>query len=367
LPVGDRINIDVPWNVDGGLTLLNSAAGGAMLDRRGFLILSGGAAVTVANDWLNIEPPQILSALRGGRLDAGLVACFEQRLPTLRGMDYSLGGGRVGRVVDAELRLVTDLLSAGSYSEAIGQRLFAVAAELGRIAGWASCDAGRQAAAERYWIAALRAAHLAKDRGIGANILKSMSLQRAEADRSDEALALARAAREGAQGLPARVVAMLTVRQARIHAGRGEARDCEKLLVLAEQAMSHAEDEPTPPWGEYFDEAEYCAQVAACYLLLRRYQATDRWLSQTLATQPDGRSRDRATYFIWRAESVLHLGDVEQACTLLGQAIPDLKTAQSARNHRRLIDIRKKLDKHQSVAAVQDIHEQLQPLIEAAA
>ncbi|WP_182907576.1 transcriptional regulator [Microbispora sp. H13382] len=366
LPIGERIDTDAPWTVEGGLALLDSA-GGALLDRRGFLILSSGTAVSVANNWLTIEPPQLVSALRGGRVDAGLVSCFEQRLPALRRIDHTLGGGHVGTVVDSELTLVTNLLSSGSYSASTGRRLFAVAAELGRIAGWASCDAGLHAAAERYWIAALRAAHLAKDRGIGANILKSMSLQQAEAQRLDEALALARAARDGARQAPARVVAMLTIRQARAHASRGEANECEKLLVAAEEAMSRADDEPAPSWAAYFDEAEYCAQVAACYLLMRRYKATDRWLGQTLALQPDERSRDRATYFIWRADSVLNLGEVEHACTLLGEAIPDIASARSARNRKRLLEVHDKLSKHRRLPAVQELQERLKPLITSAA
>ncbi|KAA9376134.1 transcriptional regulator [Microbispora cellulosiformans] len=360
------MDTDAPWTVEGGLALLDSA-GGALLDRRGFLILSSGTAVSVANNWLTIEPPQLVSALRGGRVDAGLVSCFEQRLPALRRIDHTLGGGHVGTVVDSELTLVTNLLSSGSYSASTGRRLFAVAAELGRIAGWASCDAGLHAAAERYWIAALRAAHLAKDRGIGANILKSMSLQQAEAQRLDEALALARAARDGARQAPARVVAMLTIRQARAHASRGEANECEKLLVAAEEAMSRADDEPAPSWAAYFDEAEYCAQVAACYLLMRRYKATDRWLGQTLALQPDERSRDRATYFIWRADSVLNLGEVEHACALLGEAIPDIASARSARNRKRLLEVHDKLSKHRRLPAVQELQERLKPLITSAA
>jgi tetratricopeptide (TPR) repeat protein len=367
LPIGERINITAPWTLAGGLGLLESAAGGALLDRRGFLILGAGATAAVANDWLTTDPPQVAAALNGGRVDAHLVTCFEQRLPALRRIDHTLGGGHVARVVDSELRLVTDLLSHGSYSEALGQRLFAVAAELGRIAGWASCDAGFHAAAERYWIAALRAAHIANDRGIGANILKSMSLQRAEADRSDEALALARAAREGAKDAPARVIAMLTVREARTHATRGEERECERLLSVAERAMSHADDDVSPPWAEYFDQAEYCAQVAACYLLLRRYQPSDRWLRRTLRLQPDERSRDRATYFIWRADSLLHLGDVEQACALLSQAIPDIASARSHRNQKRLTDLHNRLNKHRRLPAVQTLNDQLRPLIAVAA
>lgn len=71
------------------------------------------------------------------------------------------------------------------------------------------------------------------------------------------------------------MIAMLTVRQARTHAVRGDAVDCERQLAKAETAMARADDEPAPLWAEYFDQAEYFAQVAACYLLLRRHQATD--------------------------------------------------------------------------------------------
>jgi tetratricopeptide (TPR) repeat protein len=362
LPVGEHINIGTPWTMDGCLELLDLAAGAAVLDRRGFLILGAGSATVLANQWLAVEPPKLVAALRGGRLDEALVDCFEQRLPALRQMDFALGGGSVRQVVDSELQLVTDLLANGSYTEAVGHRMFAVAAELGRIAGWTSFDAGYHAAAERYWVAALRAAHTADDRGIGANILKCMSLQRVDTDRTGEALAIARAAREGAKSAPARVVAMLTVRQARTHAVRGETADCERLLVEAERAMSRAEDEPAPPWAMYFDQAEYSAQVAACYLLLRRHAAADQWLTQTLALQPDERSRDRGTYLIWRAESVLNLGDVEHACALVAQAAPDVSTARSVRNRRRLTEIHGKLMRHRG-PAVTALDEQIHSLV----
>jgi tetratricopeptide (TPR) repeat protein len=363
LPIGARIDTDAPWNVDGGLALLADAAGGAMLDRRGFLTIGTGVAATMAGEWLTVEPSEIGSVLRGGRVGPGLVNSLEQRLPALRQMDHALGGGSVREIVDAELRLVTDLLAKGSYSEPVGRRLFAVAAELARVAGWASCDSGRHAAAERYWVAGLRAAHLARDRGIGANILKSMSLQRADIDRLDEALALARVAREGFGSGSSRVVAMLTVRQARMHAMRGETLDCEALLALAETHLNRADGQAVPAWATYFDEAEYCAQVAACHLTLGRHRATVHWLSQALAVQPDERGRDRATYLIWCANAVLQLGDIEQACALAGTAIRDITATRSSRNQRRFADLHTKLVKNRNLPAVRDLDEAARPLI----
>jgi hypothetical protein len=362
LPVGPRADLESPWNADGALTLLHRTAGSAVLDRRGFLMLGAGMTSALARQWVEVEAPQLLAVLRGGRIDASLVATFEQRLPSLRQMDMALGGGSVRELVDAELRLVTDLLSKGSYSPMLGQRLFCVAAELGRVAGWASFDAGYHAAAERYWVTAVRSAHAGGDRALGANILKCMSLQRVDANRCDEALVLAQAAREGAKDAPARVVAMLTVRQARTHAVRGEAAACERLLSVAERAMERADNDSTPPWASYFDQAEYCAQVAACYLVLQRHAATDRWLQQALQLQPEERSRDRATYLIWRADAVLSLGDLEHACALVGQAVPDIAAARSVRNQRRLSEIHRRLRLHEH-PAVSALDEQVRSLI----
>jgi tetratricopeptide (TPR) repeat protein len=267
-------------------------------------------------------------------------------------------------MVDAELRLVTNLLKDGSYSEPVGRRLFIVAGDLARIVGWASFDAGYHAAAERYWLAGLRAAHSAGDRAVGANILKCMSLQLVDGGRAQEALSIARAAREGASKAPARVVAMLTVREARTHAVLGQARECELLLASAETIMDRADQEPAPDWSDYFDHAEYAAQVAACYLLLKRHQETDQWLSQTLRLQPVARERDRLTYLMWRAEAVMSMGDVEQACSFATEAAPAIATVRSSRNRDRLRRLNSLLCTQAGhLSAVRELDEQVRALV----
>jgi hypothetical protein len=101
-------------------------------------------------------------------------------------------------------------------------------------------------------------------------------------------------------------------------------------------------------------------------LLLRRYKSSGEWLTRTLTHYPRERSRDRATYFIWQADSALEMGDVEHACHLLGEAIPSISTAQSARNQKRVADIRVKLTKHHGLPAVKDVDERLRALVSVA-
>jgi hypothetical protein len=62
--------------------------------------------------------------------------------------------------------LVVALLKNGSYTDVVGRRLYGLAAELGRLAGWEAYDSGDEALAQRYWMAALRNAHISGDRAI---------------------------------------------------------------------------------------------------------------------------------------------------------------------------------------------------------
>jgi hypothetical protein len=90
-----------------------------------------------------------------------------------RRLDDALGGGSLLPGVREDLRLVVALLRNSSYTEEVGRRLYAVAAEFGRLAGWLAFESNQHALAKRYFMAALRAAHISGDRAVGANVLGS--------------------------------------------------------------------------------------------------------------------------------------------------------------------------------------------------
>ncbi|GHJ45909.1 hypothetical protein Cs7R123_32510 [Catellatospora sp. TT07R-123] len=361
LPAGVRIDTTFDWTWDQALAALGREAESAMLDRRAFLTLGGVAVATLTDRWLGTDAPRLIPAMRGGRLDTTVVDCLEQRLPTMRSLDASLGGAGVRGIVDSELRLVTNLLLASRYDEPTGRRMAAIAAELGRLAGYASFDAGFHTAAERYWIAALRASHAADDRMLGANILKCMSLQRVDLRQTADALSIASSALASAQNAHPRVVAMLTIRLARTSAAAGDRTRAERLLASADTAMGRAPDHATaaPAWAGYFDEAEYYAQAAACYRLVHRPAEAEAWLAKALELQPASRVRDRATYRIWRAENLIDLRNVEQACDLTRSALGDLQTSRSARNTGRIRRLRNRLAQYDGISDARTLVEQI--------
>jgi transcriptional regulator with XRE-family HTH domain len=335
LPTGDAVRTEYPWDGVGAASALSDVVGDGLSDRRGFQTLTGDGVTALALDWLRLEPVQVLGALDGsGGVDAAVVNRIEYNIPGLRVMDNALGGESVRRVADAELHLVTGLLERGAHSQAIRARLYGVAAELARIAGWASFDAGFHTAAQRYWITALHAAQAGGDRIVGANVFKSMSLQCVDVDRPTEAVQLAQACVATARGVSGRTGAMFASRLARAYAALGDPVECARAIARCELALAEAASSE-PSWSAYFDESEFAAQVGSCYLDLGRLVEADRWLERALATHAEGRTRDRATYLLRRAGAQMDLGNLDRGIALVHEALPVIEMTSSTRNLRR--------------------------------
>ncbi|ADP80581.1 hypothetical protein [Pseudofrankia inefficax] len=358
LPTGDNVRTNYPWTQAGSLTALTDVVEDAVADRRGFLTISSSGIAALAEQWLGLEPAHLAGALDGGLVDEQIVTRIAHSLPGLRVMDNRLGGASVRRLVDAELGVVAELLSAGRYTEQISRELHLVAAELARFAGWVSFDAGYQTAAQRYWLAALHAAHVAGDRLLGANVLKNLSLQCLDVSRPVEAIALAEAAVHTADGAGGRVSAMMHLRKARAHAALGDQVACLHEIGVAETAFDQT-TAPEPDWAGYFDDAEFQAQVGCCYIDLGHLLSADGWLSQAQAAQSTEKPRDRTTYLLRRAGVQIDLGDVDAGCALATQAVPLLAATRSRRNARRAEDVRVRLRRHASVPAVRDLEQRL--------
>ncbi|MGH3849178.1 MAG: hypothetical protein ACRDRT_05670, partial [Pseudonocardiaceae bacterium] len=137
-------------------------------------------ALTVpAHQWLIRDPEPLVSGLSGGRVSVALADQLTTMIATLRTMDDAAGGGTVLWLAQQAFGWVAGLLDQASYDERTGRRLYIALAELGQLTGWVAHDAGRPGLGQRYHIAALRAAHSADDRALGAHILGCMADQAA--------------------------------------------------------------------------------------------------------------------------------------------------------------------------------------------
>ncbi|WP_197048713.1 hypothetical protein [Streptosporangium roseum] len=340
LPVGDPIRADFSWDQPGSMLALDQAVGNAMMDRRGFMRLTGVGLAGFAADWLNIDTAELMSVLGGGRITEDFVAQIEAGVPRLRMLGEAYGGQRSRRLIDAELGMVVEVLEKSSYSVAVAQRLHGLAAELGRLAGYISFDAGLHSAAQRYWVAAVHSAHTAGDRALGANILKSMALQCYDFGNFSGFLTIARTAYEGAGNVTPRTAGMLAVRLARAYASVDDVAESQRLLGIADTHFGQGTCDDDPPWIGYFDEGEFHAQAGMCYLDLGNLHRADSHLDNALerffATKP----LDQTTYLVMRARVQNDLGNADQAGDLLHQAVSLIEQAPSQRNVDRLVAVR---------------------------
>ncbi|GAA2214143.1 hypothetical protein GCM10009850_096070 [Nonomuraea monospora] len=344
IPTGMQVRTDTPWNQAGAIHTLEKELEDVMLDRRGFMIIAGSTVSAIAYSWTSIEPERVAAALNGRVIDEEIVTWIENRIPSLRRMDDKLGGAKLRDLVGAELHLVSELLANGTYTSRVGRRLFDAAGELGQLAGWVSFDTGLNAAAQRYYLAALRAAHAADNRPLAANIVACMSFQSVIVGDPRDGVTLAQSAvSAGGRSATPRVRSFLATREASAYARAGDAAACQRALSRADAELDRADKvdkADDPAWIYYFDEAELIAQAGACYLNLDMLKKADSELEIALANQDPSYVRDRILYQTRRATTQFRLGNLDHACTLATEAAALTRKARSRRSTQAVRDFR---------------------------
>jgi hypothetical protein len=221
-------------------------------------------------------------------------------------MDDALGGGTLLRTVNEDLRVVVGLLKNASYTEEVGRRLYAVAAQFGRVAGWIACDCEQPALAQRYFLAALRAAHVSGDRALGADVLGFMSIQAAQSD-SEE-----------------------------------------------------------PPWIYWYTDANSRGDVGRSLLRLGRPTEAEPHLRTTLSLIDPAFIRDRAAWQCDLATAQVGSRSVERACRTAGEAAAAIRRLDSADTRRMLVRFREAAEPYATSTAVREFDAKHGDLIVAA-
>ena len=188
------------WDATGALAALGEVVDADSMERRHFMAMTGLVLTAVAHQWL-LDPSRVAASVLGKRVDHAVVDDLERMAEARRRLDDALGGGSLLPATREDMRLIVALLKNSSYTEEVGRRLYAVAAEFGRIAGWLAFETNQPALAQRYFMAALRSAHVSGDRAVGANVLGYMSIRAAFSDTPKDAVVLTESALNGAREL----------------------------------------------------------------------------------------------------------------------------------------------------------------------
>lgn len=300
-----------PLGTGATLTVLRKAAQMA-LDRRTFLTYTPAALSALALQWATIDPALAAGATNGRRVDPAFVGWLEKTARDLTSLPTA-HRQHTGALLDGHLTTVADLLDHGSYSSHLETRLHALAARLNQTIGWHRFDHEHHAAANRYWHAAVHAAHHAGDTDLGAGTLSDIAYQNIWLGQPRTAVdslehALSRTVRPTAR-------ALLFLRKARAHAMLQEPRACYRDLAQAEKLLNTATD-PAPPWCAWMSPADVGVDTGRCLIDLGQPRRAQDQISQGIALLPPARNKTKAVFLAYEAESLLAQGDITQAAEL---------------------------------------------------
>jgi len=229
-------------------------------------------------------------------------------------MDDEHGGGALLNMLHSDLRFVTEILKHGRYNEQVGQRLYAAAAELSRLAGWAAFDSGRHAAAQQYYFAGIRAASALGDRALAVNIVGFLGIQAYSTERLADSVQLMDVAAAESRKTPAIVQTMTWARTGRAYAKVGDKTTARAALDTASNFLGKAINGDTPPWAYWVDETRLTAQIGRALFDLGDYGAAEHDLTAAVVACHGKYPRDRATWQGRVAISQLRTGKLEEAC-----------------------------------------------------
>ncbi|WP_250290416.1 XRE family transcriptional regulator [Frankia sp. CiP1_Cm_nod1] len=327
-PVHEQIapantGLDLLWT-DDGLTRELLAMTHARRPHR-FLPVSGPSLDSAAQRWLAARTHHEGVVPTGQLVDDPLVRGFEDRVDALRRMSDVLGGNDVYALSRTELSITVRLLRVGTHSDAHQARLYAVAAELARLAGWAMYDVGQYGTAQRCWLIALRAAHEANSPALGANVLRCMAEQVTWYGQPADAVSLLHRAQAGACYLLSAIErAVIAADLAVAHSRTGNSEDAAAETELAYTLVDKARPEDSPPYMYWarrkdvaFSAGEALLSGGSPEAAIPHFEAALDDLDELDEEVP----RDRVEFLSRLGIAHVRTGNIDQAVALGHQAV----------------------------------------------
>ncbi|WP_371666784.1 helix-turn-helix domain-containing protein [Streptomyces sp. NBC_00289] len=322
----------LPWTTDRMVASIEVAIGGSTMKRRSVLSALSGAALTQYMLQSTVAPAEAATASGDTAVSGSLISSLQGTTDALRQVDATSGSGSLVHTAKAHLRTLLHLLKNGSYSDSYGRRLAAVAADTAAQTGWYTFDGGDHDAAQEFFLAALRAAHVAGDARLRAGALAFLAIHSYSVGDPRDAIAAARTARQAVSGQEAPALnAMLLTRQARGHARLREPRHALAALAEAEELCARGRGEDDPHWLYWINPGEILGQTGSCYLDLGEPARA----AQAFATAHDVLSRDETrttAQFLSRAATAqMRAGDTDAGCATAHEVLSLSEGIQSAR------------------------------------
>ncbi len=269
------------------------------------------------------------TAERLGQVSTGDVEDARAIVRQLYAMGDKFGSDKLQPLAVAQLHRVQRLINEGIYTEQVGRGLHSVAGEAAEYAGWLSFDAWRHDEARFYFNEAVSMARLARDEPLTTHVLASMGLQSTELNRAGEAANMLTCAQETASrwGGP-KLASLLHAREARARARMGDSSGCQKSLSHARRRLERT-GTAEQLWLNFYDDSVVAYYSALSHADLNDHAAAVPLFREALAAPRP--SRGTAMRQSDLARSLMRMGEVEEACHIVGQVMHQLPEVSSGR------------------------------------
>lgn len=314
-----------------------------------------------SRDWLITGCDAEVSREGGSQVHITDVEAVRETTLALSSLDRSFGGGHTRSLTVHYLNAFVSGLLTGTYTEAIGRRLFAAVAQLTKHTALMTVDIGRPSLAQRYYIQALRLAQAAGDRALGGFVLADGMANIAPfLGHPREVVPLALAARGGTRNHSTPTLeALFHLAEARGHALVGEALSCEKSADLAIKTLDEASSDGEPEWLADFTAAHLADGLAHCYRDLGRPAESARWALAALDGLPQRDVRRRAIDLLLLATARAEAGEVTEGCHHALRAMELLGGLRSHLGMEYLSDFRQRLNRSRDSEARREFEDQV--------
>lgn len=350
--LGDEYILLSPWTIEGTRHALVEASTQGPIDMRTFLIASGESLVKIVQQWVPVAQDVSSSPSRQHTSNANAIASMRSRLSQLSRLERLLGSGKIRHLAAAELSLVAALITETSHRANVERELYSLASEASWLAGWLSYDSGFHAAAQRYYVAAMRASSAANDVLAGAHVAASMAMQLNSVGAPGDVIALIQAVRNLAEDrLIPKVEAVLYSQEA-LALAKLKIRDrCTRAITAAFRA-SGENSVAAPPWNQWIDDLGIDFIAGCCALELNEPLMAAGHFENSRRRCDEPSPRQNVLYFARSAEAQLLLGRFDQALEFGHRAIESQRGIDSSSGQQDLRGLRDVLARHRNVEAV---------------
>ncbi|MFI8822350.1 tetratricopeptide repeat protein [Streptomyces sp. NPDC053431] len=314
--------------------------------RRAFM--TGGTA-TLAAASLGLGSGTVAAAIpapRGAhRVGDTEVRAVEDAVRQIRLLDDRHGAEGLYQRATQPLRTAYALLDAGvTARRSTADRLHNGAGELAISVGWLAHDSGRRDDARSHYAEALATARVAGDAALEAHAFCNTSFLARDCGRYREAVRAAQAGLRAARPLAsARLLALLTLREAGAWAGLGDRSACAQALGRAHGHFERGPRDSDPEWMSFFGEPELEALEAQCWSLLGDWSRAARHAQRATVLQNPHFARNLALYRAQLAGDLARAGRPDEAEAEVRRVESSLDGVESARIRTMLAETRRVL------------------------